>query len=129
MQSLSVNCFTLAGARKFEICPNFSYLLSKKREIRTFETLTPNALDLNAIPVIKKASYLPIVVDPSHATGARDPVTPISVAALMFGDDSLLNEVHQYLAMALSDQSLKPVRSTAFLQRIRELTEVLTGTY
>jgi 3-deoxy-7-phosphoheptulonate synthase len=81
-----------------------------ERGIRTFETATRNTLDLNAIPYIKQKTHLPIVVDPSHGTGIRDMVIPMSLAAAACGADGLLVEVHENPAVALSDgaQSLYP---------------------
>jgi len=74
-----------------------------ERGIRTFETYTRNTLDLEAIPVIKKLSHLPIVVDPSHATGRWDLVTPMALAAVAAGAHGLLIEVHPNPDKALSD--------------------------
>ncbi len=76
------------------------YILSKgnynvilcERGIRTFETYTRNTLDLNAIPVIKKLSHLPVIVDPSHGTGAWDLVSPMALAAIAAGADGLMVE-------------------------------------
>src|SRR6266850_2090708 len=65
-----------------------------ERGIRTFETATRNTFDISAIPVVKKLSHLPIVVDPSHGTGRRDKVLPMGRAAIAAGADGLLNEVH-----------------------------------
>jgi 3-deoxy-7-phosphoheptulonate synthase len=81
-----------------------------ERGIRTFETATRNTLDLNAIPYIKQKTHLPVLVDPSHGTGVRDFVTPMSLAAAACGADGLLVEVHEDPAVALSDgaQSLYP---------------------
>jgi len=81
-----------------------------ERGIRTFETATRNTLDLNAIPYIKQKTHLPILVDPSHGTGIRDLVIPMSLAAAACGADGLLVEVHENPAAALSDgaQSLYP---------------------
>ena len=81
-----------------------------ERGIRTFETSTRNTLDISAIPVIKSLSHLPIVVDPSHATGLRDKVAPMSRAALAAGADGLVIEVHCDPTTALCDgaQSLYP---------------------
>ena len=81
-----------------------------ERGIRTFETATRNTLDLNAVPVLKKLSHLPVVVDPSHGAGKWDLVSPMSKAAVAAGADGLLIEVHTNPAEALSDgeQSLKP---------------------
>jgi len=74
-----------------------------ERGIRTFETYTRNTLDIAAIPVIKKLSHLPIIADPSHATGRRDKVPPVARAAVAAGADGLLLEVHHDPEHALSD--------------------------
>ncbi|OQA53244.1 MAG: Phospho-2-dehydro-3-deoxyheptonate aldolase [Candidatus Omnitrophica bacterium ADurb.Bin292] len=94
------------------------YLLSKgnfkvmlcERGIRTFETSTRNTLDLNAIPVIKKETHLPVLVDPSHGTGFRDYVAPMAMAGVAAGCDGLMVEVHECPEEAKSDgeQSLRP---------------------
>ncbi len=74
-----------------------------ERGIRTFETATRNTLDLSAVPVIKQKSHLPIIVDPSHATGVRGYVAPLSKAALAVGADGLMIETHPDPKTALSD--------------------------
>jgi 3-deoxy-7-phosphoheptulonate synthase len=81
-----------------------------ERGIRTFESSTRNTLDLSAIPVVKKLSHLPIIVDPSHGTGRRDKVAPMARAAVAAGADGLLIEVHPDPDKALCDgaQSLLP---------------------
>ena len=81
-----------------------------ERGIRTFERITRNTLDLSAIPVVKKLSHLPIVIDPSHGTGLRDKVAPMSRAAVAAGCDGLIIEVHDDADNALCDgaQSLYP---------------------
>lgn len=81
-----------------------------ERGIRTFETATRNTLDISAIPVVKKISHLPILVDPSHGTGLRDKVAPMSRAAVAAGADGLIIEVHHEPEKALCDgaQSLYP---------------------
>ena len=81
-----------------------------ERGIRTFETFTRNTLDLSAIPAIKKLSHLPVVVDPSHATGKRFMIDPLSKAAIAVGADGLIIEVHNDPERALCDgpQSIKP---------------------
>ncbi len=81
-----------------------------ERGIRTFETYTRNTLDLSAIPVVKKYSHLPVVVDPSHATGKWWLVEPLAKAAIAIGADGLIIEVHNDPANALCDgqQSIKP---------------------
>ncbi len=81
-----------------------------ERGIRTFETYTRNTLDLSAIPVLKRLSHLPVIVDPSHATGDADLVRPMALAATAAGADGLIIEVHNDPAHALCDgaQSLTP---------------------
>lgn len=74
-----------------------------ERGIRTFEKATRNTLDISAVPVVKKKSHLPIIVDPSHATGVRDYVAPLSKCAIAAGADGLMIEVHPNPACALSD--------------------------
>jgi 3-deoxy-7-phosphoheptulonate synthase len=98
---------------------NYNVVLCE-RGIRTFESYTRNTLDISAIPVIKKLSHLPIIVDPSHGTGRRDKVPPMARAAVAAGADGLLIEVHNDPEKALSDgaQSLYPAQ---FVQLIEEL--------
>lgn len=81
-----------------------------ERGIRTYETATRNTLDISAVPVIKEKSHLPIIVDPSHATGVRKYVVPLAKASVAVGADGLMIEVHPNPAKALSDgpQSLNP---------------------
>ena len=74
-----------------------------ERGIRTFETATRNTLDIAAIPIVQKLSHLPVIVDPSHATGRRDKVAPVARAAVAAGADGLLIEVHCDPDRALSD--------------------------
>jgi 3-deoxy-7-phosphoheptulonate synthase len=94
-----------------------------ERGIRTFETYTRNTLDIAAVPVIKKLSHLPIIVDPSHATGKRDLVAPMARAALAAGADGLMVEVHPEPEKAMSDgpQSL---RFDDFRHMMRELEQI-----
>jgi len=94
-----------------------------ERGIRTFETATRNTLDISSVPVIKEVSHLPIVVDPSHASGNWKYVNPLSKGAVATGADGLLIEVHSDPSSALSDgpQSLKPVH---FAQLMKELEPV-----
>ncbi len=81
-----------------------------ERGIRTFESYTRNTLDLAAIPVLRKLTHLPIIIDPSHATGKSWLVDPLAMGAVATGADGLLIEVHNDPAHALCDgpQSLKP---------------------
>jgi 3-deoxy-7-phosphoheptulonate synthase len=91
-----------------------------ERGIQTFETATRNTLDLNAVPVIKQRSHLPVVVDPSHGTGRRELVIPMAKAAVACGADGLLVEVHRDPAAALSDgrQSLYPAQFAALMNEL-----------
>lgn len=81
-----------------------------ERGIRTFETKTRNTLDISAVPVLKKLTHLPVIIDPSHATGKADLVPPMAIAAIAAGADGVLIEVHNDPQHALCDgsQSLKP---------------------
>ena len=96
-----------------------------ERGIRTFTDNTRNTLDLSAIPAIKEASHLPIIVDPSHAAGRRDFVIPLSRGAIAVGADGLLVEVHHDPQHALSDgmQSLYPEQFTELMEEIKGLTK------
>ncbi len=98
---------------------NYNVILCE-RGIRTFETATRNTFDLNAIPVIKKMSHLPIIADPSHGTGHWEYVNPMAKAAVAAGADGLMIEVHPHPEQALSDgaQSLRPDK---FLKLVAEL--------
>jgi 3-deoxy-7-phosphoheptulonate synthase len=98
---------------------NYDVVLCE-RGIRTFETATRFTLDLNAVPVIKKLSHLPIIVDPSHGTGHWEYVTAMAKAGIACGADGLMIEVHMRPEIAFSDgiQSLKPI---AFQQLMREI--------
>jgi 3-deoxy-7-phosphoheptulonate synthase len=98
-----------------------------ERGIRTFETSTRNTLDINAIPVIHKKSHLPIVVDPSHATGIRDKVIPVARAAVAAGADGLIIEVHNQPEKAKSDgpQSLYFEQFSQLMKEVRKIAEAI----
>ncbi len=108
---------------------NYDIILCE-RGIRTFETTTRNTLDLNAIPVLKMLSHLPVLVDPSHGTGRWDLVRPMSLGSLAVGADGLIIEVHQDPSMALSDgyQSLRPDRFRDLLGDLRRIAPVFGRT-
>jgi 3-deoxy-7-phosphoheptulonate synthase len=101
-----------------------------ERGIRTFETYTRNTLDLSAVPVLKQMTHLPILVDPSHATGNWEWVTPLSLAGIAAGADGLLIEVHPHPEKALSDgmQSLRPERFAELVTRARAVAEAVGRT-
>jgi 3-deoxy-7-phosphoheptulonate synthase len=94
-----------------------------ERGIRTFETSTRNTTDINAIPVLKSQTHLPVMLDPSHSTGRWEFVTPIARAGIAAGADGLLVEVHLDPANALSDgaQSLKPERFAQLVRQVRAI--------
>jgi 3-deoxy-7-phosphoheptulonate synthase len=107
------------------------YVLSKgndqvvlcERGIRTFETSTRNTLDLNAVPVLRRSTHLPVVVDPSHGTGYAWMVPDLSRAAIAVGADGLLIEVHRRPGEALSDggQSLDPSSFDALMRSLEPI--------
>lgn len=98
-----------------------------ERGIRTFETATRNTLDLNAVPLLKQWTHLPVIVDPSHGTGIWSLVKPMALAAIAAGADGLLIEVHPDPASALSDgpQQLKPASFEELMAALRPLAEAL----
>ena len=98
-----------------------------ERGIRTFETFTRNTLDLAAVPVIKELTHLPIIVDPSHATGKWNLVQPMSRAAIAAGADGLMIEVHPDPLHALSDgpQSLKPHKFNMVMEDLQQVAQIM----
>jgi 3-deoxy-7-phosphoheptulonate synthase len=108
---------------------NYKVILCE-RGIRTFETYTRNTLDLSAIPVVHKLSHLPIIVDPSHATGLRDKVMPMARAAVAAGADGLLIEVHVEPEKALCDgpQSLYPEQFVELMDELRIIVPAVRRT-
>ncbi len=101
-----------------------------ERGIRTFETSTRNTLDISAIPVIHKLSHLPIIADPSHATGRRDKVMPMARASVAAGADGLLIEVHNDPDKALCDgpQSLYPDQFVELMDELRIIVPAVRRT-
>jgi 3-deoxy-7-phosphoheptulonate synthase len=101
-----------------------------ERGIRTFEKYTRNTLDINAVPVLKELTHLPVVVDPSHATGKWTLVKAASKAAVAAGADGLIIEVHPNPAEASSDgeQSLKPQRFAELMVEVRRVAEAVGRT-
>ena len=106
------------GNRKVILC---------ERGVRTFADHTRNTLDLSAIPFVKRMSHLPIIVDPSHGTGRRDKVLPLSRAAVAVGADGLIIEVHHDPANALSDgaQSITPDTFEQLMHEIGAIANVM----
>lgn len=99
-----------------------------ERGIRTFETYTRNTLDLSAVPVLHELSHLPVVIDPSHATGKSKLVAPMAAAATAAGADGLMVEVHNNPSCALCDgtQSLTPAQFAVLSQTVQSIREVIT---
>jgi 3-deoxy-7-phosphoheptulonate synthase len=98
-----------------------------ERGIRTFETATRNTLDISAIPVLKKKTHLPVIVDPSHATGYWEYVPPMCYAAIAAGADGLIVEVHPNPEEALSDgtQSLKPEKFKEMMENLSKFVKAV----
>jgi 3-deoxy-7-phosphoheptulonate synthase len=105
---------------------NYNVILCE-RGIRTFETSTRNTLDLNAIPVIKKNTHLPVIVDPSHGIGIWDKVQPMAMASVACGADGVMIEVHSHPDQALSDgfQSLTPANFKKLLNKLNQLAPIV----
>ena len=105
---------------------NYNIVLCE-RGVRTFADHTRNTLDLSIVPAVQRLSHLPIVVDPSHGTGKRNKVTPLSRAAVAAGADGLMVEVHHDPDRALSDgmQSLFPDQFDALMVQVRQIAAVL----
>jgi 3-deoxy-7-phosphoheptulonate synthase len=115
---LSAEYLLASGTRDVVLC---------ERGIRTFETYTRNTLDISAIPVVKRLSHLPVIVDPSHAVGIRAKVSPVALAAVAAGADGLTVEVHPRPDEALSDgpQSLYPEQFERLMRDIEALAPVV----
>ena len=98
-----------------------------ERGIRTFETATRNTLDLNAVPLLKEWTHLPVLVDPSHGTGIWSLVNPMALASVAAGADGLLIEVHPNPSAARSDgpQQLKPERFADLMKSLAPVAEAL----
>ena len=105
---------------------NYNVVLCE-RGVRTFADHTRNTLDLSIVPAVQRLSHLPIIVDPSHGTGKRNKVTPLSRAAVAVGADGLMVEVHHDPDHALSDgmQSLFPDQFDALMAQVRQIAAVL----
>jgi 3-deoxy-7-phosphoheptulonate synthase len=101
-----------------------------ERGIRTFETATRNTFDVNAIPVLKQMTHLPVIADPSHAVGKWEFVEAIARSAVAAGADGLMVEVHLQPDQAISDgrQSLKPDRFKAMMEQVSRVAEAVGRT-
>ena len=105
---------------------NYQVMLCE-RGIRTFEPMTRNTFDLNAVPLLKQLSHLPVIGDPSHGTGRWDLVAPMAKAAIACGADGLIIEVHPRPEVAVSDgaQSLKPEKFAQMMRDLKPLAQAL----
>jgi len=105
---------------------NYNVVLCE-RGVRTFADHTRNTLDLSIVPAVQRLSHLPIVVDPSHGTGKRNKVTPLSRASVAVGADGLIVEVHHEPDKALSDgmQSLYPEQFEELMAQVRQIAAVV----
>ncbi len=98
-----------------------------ERGIRTFETYTRNTLDLSMVPAVQECTHLPVVVDPSHGTGRKSLIEPMSLAAVAAGADGLIVEVHNNPEVAMSDkdQQFNPKEFMVFMKHVRKLSELM----
>src|SRR3989338_1017383 len=123
------------SATIIELLLSAEYLLSKgnfkvvlcERGIRTFETATRNTVDINAIPVIKRLTHLPVILDPSHGTGEWQYVSPIAKAAIAAGADGIMIEVHNNPEEAVSDgpQSLLPKKFHVLMKELKPVCQAV----
>jgi 3-deoxy-7-phosphoheptulonate synthase len=123
--SATISEFLLAGEYILSQ-GNFDVILCE-RGIRTFETSTRFTLDLSAVPVIKKLSHLPVIVDPSHSTGSWEYVSAMAKAGIAAGADGLIIEVHPNPEVALSDgpQSLLPKKFALLVKELRKVARAV----
>jgi 3-deoxy-7-phosphoheptulonate synthase len=104
-------------------------LLLCERGIRTYETASRNTFDINAVPILRDKTHLPIIVDPSHAIGLREFVEPVALAGVMAGADGIIIEIHESPEEAASDgaQTLNYAESAQLFRKIRTLLDVQQG--
>ena len=126
-RGLAATIQDLLMSAEYLLAAGTDHVILCERGIRTFETSTRNTLDLSAIPVVKKLSHLPMIVDPSHGTGIRANVSPMALAAIAAGADGITVEVHTDPERALSDgpQSLYPEQFEKLMRDIEALAPVL----
>jgi len=121
--SMSLAC----SSKQSNFIPANCRLTLSRSDGQTFETATRNTLDLNAVALLKEETHLPVIVDPSHGTGRRSLVIPLSKAAVAVGADRLLIEVHPNPEEAYSDgeQSLMPYRFDAMMKELRVIAKAV----
>lgn len=120
-RGLSATIDELLNAAEYIMSEGNEEVILCERGIRTYETSTRNTLDISAVPVIRSKSHLPIIIDPSHASGVREYIAPLSKAGVAVGADGLMIEVHPHPEIALSDgaQSLNPKDFKALTDELR----------
>ena len=111
------------GCAEYILAEGNPNVIMCERGIRTFETITRNTVDISAVPILHMISHLPVIVDPSHGTGSRSLVPPMSMAAIAAGADGIMVEVHPHPEEALCDgaQSLSPDDFKSFIQDIKPI--------
>ena len=111
------------GCAEYILAEGNPNVIMCERGIRTFETITRNTVDISAAPILHMISHLPVIVDPSHGTGSRSLVPPMSMAAIAAGADGVMVEVHPHPEEALCDgaQSLSPEDFKSFIQDIKPI--------
>ena len=126
-RGLSATVEDLLMSAEYVLASGNTNVILCERGIRTFETYTRNTFDISAIPVIHKRSHLPIIADPSHATGIRDKVLPMARAAVAAGADGIMVEVHNHPEKALSDgpQALLPDQFSELIKQLRMIAKVI----
>lgn len=126
-RGLSASIEELLMSAEYILAGGNKQVLLCERGIRTFETATRNTTDINAIPVLKNLTHLPVILDPSHSTGHFDYVAAIARAAVAAGADGLIVEVHPDPAHAISDgrQSLKPEKFAAMVKQASQIAEIM----
>jgi 3-deoxy-7-phosphoheptulonate synthase len=126
-RGLSATIEELLMSAEYILAGGNQQIMLCERGIRTFETSTRNTTDINAIPVLKNLTHLPVILDPSHATGHADYVAAIARAAIAAGADGLIVEVHPDPAHAVSDgkQSLKPEKFAGMVKQVGAIAEVM----
>ncbi len=126
-RGLSATIEELLMAAEYILAGGNRQVILCERGIRTFETTTRNTTDINAIPVLKDLTHLPVILDPSHATGHADYVSSVARAAIGAGADGLIVEVHLHPDAAVSDgkQSLRPEKFSEMIRQIGQIARVL----
>ena len=126
-RGMSATVEELLMAAEYILAHGNRRLILCERGIRTFETATRNTTDINAIPVLKALTHLPVILDPSHSTGYWQYVMAVACAGIAAGANGLIIEVHTHPEQALSDggQSLKPERFADLVTQARTIAQVI----